>query len=143
VNEAEPELERDQKRELEALLELSRRSRAKLERLHEVLTTPGHYGIGATPATVVYRENKLRLLRLLDETGKPRAAKPPVLACRRPSCYFILDLPGRSFAGATSPPRGSTSTLRISERRAARIGLRISLTTSKGSCAGPCGPSAR
>jgi len=101
VNEAGPELERDQERELEALLEVSRRGRAKLERLHEVLTTPGHYGTGATPASVVYRENKLRLLRLLDETGQPRDGRPPVLFVPAPvSRYFIMDLlPGRSFAG--------------------------------------------
>jgi polyhydroxyalkanoate synthase len=101
VNEAGPEQERDQERELEALLELSRRGRAKLERLHEVLTTPGHYGTGATPAVVVYRENKLRLLRLLDERGQPRQGRPPVLFVPAPvSRYFILDLlPGRSFAG--------------------------------------------
>jgi polyhydroxyalkanoate synthase subunit PhaC len=100
VNETEPEPERDQERELEALLELSRRGRSKLERLHEILTTPGHYGTGATPATVVYRENKLRLLRLLDESGQPRSG-PPVLFVPAPvSRYFILDLlPGRSFAG--------------------------------------------
>jgi polyhydroxyalkanoate synthase len=93
--------ERDRERELEAFLELSRRGRAKLERLHEVLTTPGHYGTGATPAAVVYRENKLRLLRLLDENGKPRAGRPPVLFVPAPvSRYFIMDLlPGRSFAG--------------------------------------------
>ncbi|HUQ52365.1 MAG TPA: alpha/beta fold hydrolase, partial [Gammaproteobacteria bacterium] len=101
MNEAEPEHERDQERELEALIELSRRGRAKLERLYELLTTPGHYGTGATPAAVVYRENKLRLLRLLDETGKPREGKPPVLFVPAPvSRYFIMDLlPGRSFAG--------------------------------------------
>lgn len=101
MNEAGPEPERDRERELEALLELSRRGRAKLERLHEVLTTPGHYGTGATPAVVVYRENKLRLLRLLDDSGQPRAGRPPVLFVPAPvSRYFILDLlPGRSFAG--------------------------------------------
>ena len=93
--------ERDQERELEAFLDLSRRGRAKLERLHEVLTTPGHYGTGATPSVVVYRENKLKLLRLLDENGKPRAGRPPVLFVPAPvSRYFIMDLlPGRSFAG--------------------------------------------
>jgi polyhydroxyalkanoate synthase len=66
-----------------------------------VLTTPGHFGTGATPATVVYRENKLRLLRLLDEAGRPREGRPPVLFVPAPvSRYFILDLlPGRSFAG--------------------------------------------
>jgi polyhydroxyalkanoate synthase len=87
-------------RELEALLAVSRRSRARLERLHEVLTSPGHFGAGATPTTVVYRENKLRLLRLLDEHGQPRAG-PPVLFVPAPvSRYFIIDLlPGRSFAG--------------------------------------------
>jgi polyhydroxyalkanoate synthase len=91
----------DEERELEALLELSRRGRAKLERLHEVLTSPGHYGTGATPASVVYRENKLRLLRLLDENGQPRAGRPAVLFVPAPvSRYFIVDLlPGRSFAG--------------------------------------------
>jgi polyhydroxyalkanoate synthase len=101
VNEAGPEPQRDQERELEALLELSRRGRAKLERLHEVLTSPGHYGTGATQAAVVYRENKLRLLRLLDEAGQPRDGRPPVLFVPAPvSRYFIIDLlPGRSFAG--------------------------------------------
>jgi polyhydroxyalkanoate synthase len=96
----QPEQPADQERELEAMLDLSRRNREKLERLHEVLTTPGHYGTGATPATVVYRENKLRLLRLLDESGTPRTG-PPVLFVPAPvSRYFILDLlPGRSFAG--------------------------------------------
>ncbi len=87
-------------RELESLIEVSRRSRAKLERLHEVLTTPGHYGAGATPAQVVYSENKLRLLRLVDDGGQPRNG-PPVLFIPAPvSRYFILDLmPDRSFAG--------------------------------------------
>jgi polyhydroxyalkanoate synthase len=101
VNEAPPGQERDEERELEALLELSQRGRAKLERLYEVLTTPGHYGTGATPAAVVYRENKLRLLRLLDESGQPRHGRPPVLFVPAPvSRYFIMDLlPGRSFAG--------------------------------------------
>ncbi len=89
-----------QERELEALLALSEQSRARLERLREVLTTPGHYGKGATPATVVYRENKLRLLRLLDDEGNPRVG-PPVLFIPAPvSRYFIVDLlPGRTFAG--------------------------------------------
>jgi polyhydroxyalkanoate synthase len=105
VTEAEPdaptpEPPADEERELEALLGLSQRNRRRLERLHEVLTTPGHYGTGATPATVVYRENKLRLLRLLDESGAPRTG-PPVLFVPAPvSRYFIMDLlPGRSFAG--------------------------------------------
>jgi polyhydroxyalkanoate synthase len=95
---SDPDAERE--RELEALLALSRRGRAKLERLHEILTNPGHYGTGATPAAVVYRENKLKLLRLLDEHGAPRTG-PPVLFVPAPvSRYFILDLlPGRSFAG--------------------------------------------
>jgi polyhydroxyalkanoate synthase len=88
-----------QERELEALLALSRRSRVKLDRLREVLTAPGHYGKGATPATVVYRENKLRLLRLQNESGEPFAG-PPVLFIPAPvSRFFIIDLlPGRSFA---------------------------------------------
>lgn len=87
-------------RELEALLALSRRGRAKLDRLHEVLTSGGHYGTGATPSTVVYRENKLRLLRLLDAKGQP-CGGPPVLFVPAPvSRYFVVDLlPGRSFAG--------------------------------------------
>jgi pimeloyl-ACP methyl ester carboxylesterase len=82
------------------MLALSRRSRARLERLYEVLNSPGHYGAGASPTTVVYRENKLRLLRLLDEHGQPRTG-PPVLFVPAPvSRYFIIDLlPGRSFAG--------------------------------------------
>jgi polyhydroxyalkanoate synthase len=91
-----PERERD----LEALLALSQRSRARLERLHEVLTSTGEYGRGATPYTVVYRENKLRLLRLVNDKGRPFEG-PPVLFVPAPvSRYFIVDLlPGRSFAG--------------------------------------------
>ena len=87
-------------REVEALLELSRRARAKLNRLHTVLSSEGHYGAGASPTVVVYRENKLRLLRLVDEQGRPRTG-PPVLFVPAPvSRYFIIDLlPGRSFAG--------------------------------------------
>jgi polyhydroxyalkanoate synthase len=87
-------------RELEAMLALSAKTRAKVDRLHELLTTPGHYGQGATPSTVVYQENKLRMLRLLDESGQPRSG-PPVLFVPAPvSRYFIVDLlPGRSFAG--------------------------------------------
>ena len=87
-------------RELEAMLAHSKKTRARLDRLHEVLTSSGHYGTGATPATVVYQENKLRLLRLLDASGQPRTG-PPVLFIPAPvSRYFIIDLlPGRSFAG--------------------------------------------
>jgi polyhydroxyalkanoate synthase len=87
-------------RELEAMLAVSRRTRAKLDRLHDILTSPGHYGTGATPATIVYRENKLRLLRLVDQSGQPRTG-PAVLFIPAPvSRYFIVDLlPGRSFAG--------------------------------------------
>ena len=90
----------DRERELEALLALSERGRAKLDRLHSLLTSAGHYGAGATPYTVVYTENKLRLLRLLDTNGKPHPG-PPVLFIPAPvSRYFIVDLlPGRSFAG--------------------------------------------
>jgi polyhydroxyalkanoate synthase subunit PhaC len=96
VSDVPPERER----ELEALLALSQRGRSKLERLHDLLTTPGHFGKGASPTTVVYRENKLQLLRLLDENGAPRSG-PPVLFVPAPvSRYFIIDLlPGRSFAG--------------------------------------------
>jgi polyhydroxyalkanoate synthase len=87
-------------RELEAMLARSEQTRARLDRLHEVLTAGGHYGSGATPATVVYQENKLRLLRLLDASGEPHTG-PAVLFVPAPvSRYFIVDLlPGRSFAG--------------------------------------------
>ena len=87
-------------RELEAMLARSEQTRARLDRLHDVLTSGGHYGTGATPATVVYQENKLRLLRLLDESGQPRTG-PAVLFVPAPvSRYFIVDLlPDRSFAG--------------------------------------------
>src|SRR5918911_1316492 len=79
-------------------LEQSVQSRVKLERLHEVLTTPGHAGTGASPHTVVHQENKLRLLRIVAENGEPRSG-PPVLFVSAPvSRYFVLDLlPGRSF----------------------------------------------
>jgi polyhydroxyalkanoate synthase len=87
-------------RELEALLALSEKSRERLNRLREVLTTPGHYGKGATPSVTVYEENKLRLRRLVNEHGEPNDG-PPVLFVPAPvSRYFIIDLlPGRSFAG--------------------------------------------
>ena len=92
--------EQDNEREIEALLRVSQQNRAKLERLREVLLSEGHFGKGATPNTVVYRENKLRLLRLVDASGKPFSG-PPVLFVLAPvSRYFIIDLlPGRSFAG--------------------------------------------
>ena len=82
------------------MLARSEQTRVRLDRLHEVLTSGGHFGIGATPATVVYQENKLRLLRLVDESGQPRNG-PAVLFVPAPvSRYFIVDLlPGRSFAG--------------------------------------------
>jgi polyhydroxyalkanoate synthase len=82
------------------MLALSAQTRARLDRLHDVLTSPGHYGTGATPATVVYQENKLRLLRLTDTSGRPFSG-PPVLFVPAPvSRYFVVDLlAGRSFAG--------------------------------------------
>jgi polyhydroxyalkanoate synthase len=91
----------ERERELESLVALSQRGRAKLDRLHEILTSPGHFGRGASPTTVVYRENKLTLLRLLGDDGRPRSGAPPVLFVPAPvSRYFIIDLlPGRSFAG--------------------------------------------
>ena len=81
-------------------LEQSVRSRHKLERLREVLTTPGHFGTGASPHIVVHEDNKLRLLRLVDDSGQPRTG-PAVLFISAPvSRYFVLDLlPGRSFVG--------------------------------------------
>src|SRR4029453_4376175 len=87
-------------RELEAMLAHSERTRARLDRLHQVLNSGGHFATGAPPATVVYEENKLRLLRLVDDSGQPRSG-PPVLFVPAPvSRYFIIDLlPGRTFAG--------------------------------------------
>ena len=73
----EPGRERD----LEAMLAHSEKTRARLDRLHEVLTSGGHFGTGASPATVVYEENKLRLLRLVDDSGQPRSG-PPVLSAQ-------------------------------------------------------------
>lgn len=87
-------------RELDAMLAHSQKTRARLDRLHEVLTSGGHYGTGATPAAVVYQENKLRLLRLLDASGQPRRGAPVLFVPAPVSRYFIIDLlPGRSFAG--------------------------------------------
>jgi polyhydroxyalkanoate synthase len=93
-------IEGHREREVEALLDLSRRARTKLDRLHTVLTSNGHYGMGASRTVVVYRENKLRLLRLVDDRDQPRTG-PPVLFIPAPvSRYFVIDLlPGRSFAG--------------------------------------------
>jgi polyhydroxyalkanoate synthase len=98
MNETADDIDAD--RELEAFLKISRQNRAKFERLREVLTSEGHYGKGATPSTVVFRENKLRLLRLVDASGEPFEG-PPVLFVPAPvSRYFVIDLlPGRTFAG--------------------------------------------
>jgi polyhydroxyalkanoate synthase len=100
LNETADAPDLDNERELEALLRLSRTNRAKFERLYEVLTSNGHYGKGATPYEVVFRENKLRLLRLVNDAGEPFSG-PPVLFVPAPvSRYFIIDLlPGRTFAG--------------------------------------------
>jgi len=49
-------------RELAYRLQQSVRARRKLERLREVLTTPGHYGTGASEHIVVHQDNKLRLI---------------------------------------------------------------------------------
>jgi len=100
LNEAADEADFDTERELEALLKLSRANRAKAETLYQVLTSEGHYGKGATPYEVVYKENKLRLLRLVKDDGRPFDG-PPVLFVPAPvSRYFIIDLlPGRTFAG--------------------------------------------
>lgn len=98
MNETVEEVNAD--REFEAFLSLSRQNRAKFERLREVLLDDGHYGKGATPSKVVYSENKMRLLRLVDDDGQPFSG-PPVLFIPAPvSRYFIVDLlPGRTYAG--------------------------------------------
>ena len=93
-------IEEPPERTVEALLALSEKNRARLDRLHEVLTSPGHFGKGATRAEVVYRENKLRLLRLVDAEGRPGTGAPVLFVPAPVSRYFIIDLmPGRSFAG--------------------------------------------
>ena len=93
-------IEEPPERTVEALLALSGKNRARLDRLHEVLTAPGHFGKGATRAEVVYRENKLRLLRLVDAEGRPGSGAPVLFVPAPVSRYFIIDLmPGRSFAG--------------------------------------------
>jgi len=86
--------------ELGAALAASSNARHKLERLMELLTTDGHHGTGASPAEIVHSENKLRLLRMVDDQGRPFNG-PPVLFVSAPvSRYFVLDLlPGRSFTG--------------------------------------------
>ena len=63
--------EADRERELEALLTLSEQSRDKLDRLRDILTSPGHYGKGATPFDVVYRENptKEQMPKGLEHVG--------------------------------------------------------------------------
>ncbi len=65
-----------------------------------MLTTPGHAGTGASSHTVVHQDNKLRLLRLLDDNGQPRTGTPVLFVSAPVSRYFVLDLlPGRSFVG--------------------------------------------
>lgn len=92
-------IEEPPERTVEALLALSGKNRARLDRLHEVLTSPGHFGKGATGTEVVYRENKLRLLRLVDAEGRPGTGAPVLFVPAPVSRYFIIDLmPGRSFA---------------------------------------------
>mgnify|MGYP001017732307 CR=1 FL=1 len=84
--------------ESKALLDDVIDQRHRWERLFEVLTTPGHAGIGATDHDVVLEDGPARLLRMrLDRSAEPSG--PPVLFVTAPvSRYFVLDLaPGRSF----------------------------------------------
>lgn len=81
------------------LLEKSAEHRRRMEKLHELLVTDGHYGDGATPSETVYAESSMRVLRLLDGNGEPFAGPPLVFVPAPVSRYFIVDLaPGRSFA---------------------------------------------
>lgn len=86
---------------LDFLLAKSAEHRRRLDTLHDVLLDEGgHYGDGATPSEVVYAESSMRVLRLLDDEGRPFSGPPVVFVPAPVSRYFILDLlPGRSFAG--------------------------------------------
>jgi polyhydroxyalkanoate synthase subunit PhaC len=74
--------------------------REKLEKLLEVISSPGHAGTGATAHDVIHVDGTARLLRMRPDPDTPPSG-PPVLFVSAPvSRYFVLDLlPGRSFVG--------------------------------------------
>lgn len=81
------------------LLEKATEHRRRLETLHELLLSDGHYGTGATPAALVYSEGSMRVLRLTTGDGRPFPGPPLIFVPAPVSRYFILDLaPGRSLA---------------------------------------------
>ena len=71
----------------------------RLKNLASLLTRPKP-PVGSTPADVVHRENKWRLLRYRRPEGKPRTFQTPVLLV--PSLinrHYVMDLlPGKSMA---------------------------------------------
>ena len=72
-------------RELEAMLALSERSRAKLDRLHEVLTSAGHYGTGATPVDRRLSRKQASSAAARGRVGRSRSAVRRCCSSRRPS----------------------------------------------------------
>lgn len=81
------------------LLQKAAEHRRRLDTLRELLLSDGHYGTGATPATLVYSEGSMRVLRLTADDGQPFPGPPLVFVPAPVSRYFILDLaPGRSLA---------------------------------------------
>ena len=149
VNGSEPEPERDrrsdQERELEALLELSRRGRSQAR-------TPARSSDDAGPLRHRRHARRRRLPReqaapaALARRDRPAARRPPAGAVRAGAREPLLhhgSAAGPLVRRSRRRGRTSTSTSRTSARRAARTGSRISRTTSKGSCAAACAPSAR
>ena len=71
----------------------------KVLRAHEVLTENPDYQVAATPADVVYSEDKMKLLHYHRLAGKKQIHRTPVLIVYALiNRYIMLDLePGRSF----------------------------------------------
>lgn len=80
----------------EWMIELNR----KLQKAREVMSSPGDIDIGSTPADVVYREDKLKLLHYRPMVEKTHPT-PILIAYALVNRHNILDLqPDRSVVGS-------------------------------------------
>ena len=70
----------------------------RLSRLASMLTRPKP-PVGSTPADVIHRENKWRLLRYRPRAGGPAFATPVLLVPSLINRHYVMDLlPGKSMA---------------------------------------------
>ncbi len=83
---------------------LGQRAAARLRNLARMVTHPRERlrpVVGVTPADIVHRENKWRLLRYRPAEGGPKYRTPVLLVPSLINRHYVLDLqPGKSFAEA-------------------------------------------